>query len=48
MPEHIKPMGFIVARVIPSAVLFFVVSWFLPKENIEKINGRLYGVGCLE
>lgn len=36
MPEHIKPMGFIVARVIPSAVLFFVVSWFLPKENIER------------
>lgn len=36
MPEHIKPMGFIVVRVIPSAVLFFVVSWFLPKENIER------------
>lgn len=36
MPEHIKPMGFIVARVLPSAILFFIISWFLPSEKIKK------------
>ena len=34
MPEFIKPFGFIVLRVLPTTVLFFLASLLIPKEKI--------------
>lgn len=38
MPQHVMPYGFIVLRVGGSAVLFWLVWLFLPKQKIEKID----------
>ncbi len=34
--NYIKPFGFVLLRVAGAAVLFWVISLFLPKEKIEK------------
>lgn len=34
MPSLIQPYGFIVLRVLPSAIFFFAASYFVKKENI--------------
>ncbi|HMR46583.1 MAG TPA: DMT family transporter [Bacteroidia bacterium] len=36
MPEFIKPFGFIVIRVIPATVLFFLAALLIPTEKIKK------------
>ena len=36
MPTHIKPYGFIMLRLVGAALLFWGVSFFSPKERIEK------------
>ncbi len=41
MPEFIKPFGFIVIRVIPAAMLFFLASLLLPREHIHKKDKKI-------
>lgn len=42
MPHFIQPFGFILVRIVGAAVLFWSLSFFLPKETIEKKDyGRL-------
>lgn len=36
MPHYIKPFGFILFRVTGACVLFWLVGFFGPKENIQK------------
>ncbi|MFS4468862.1 DMT family transporter [Maribacter sp. 2210JD10-5] len=36
MPMYVKPFGFIMLRVIGAALLFWSISFFGPKERIEK------------
>ncbi|WP_437396263.1 DMT family transporter [Flagellimonas lutimaris] len=36
MPAHVKPFGFIFLRVVGAALLFWLISFFGPKEKIEK------------
>ncbi len=36
MPGYVQPFGFIVLRVTGAAILFWSISWFGPKESIEK------------
>lgn len=36
MPLFIQPYGFIVLRVLPSALFFFAVSYFVKKEKIQR------------
>jgi drug/metabolite transporter (DMT)-like permease len=35
MPIHIKPYGFILLRVVGATILFWLVSFFGPKEKIQ-------------
>jgi len=50
MPEYVKPFAFIVLRVVPATILFFIISWMLPKERVRKedkyfmVLGALFGV----
>ncbi|MBS1764509.1 MAG: DMT family transporter [Bacteroidetes bacterium] len=50
MPEYIKPFAFIVLRVVPATMMFFIISWILPAERIKKkdrnfmLLGGLFGV----
>jgi len=42
MPIHVKPFGFIFLRVGGAALLFWLISFFGPKETIEKRDwGRM-------
>lgn len=42
MPLYVKPFGFIFLRVVGAAILFWGISFFGPKEKIEKRDwGRL-------
>ncbi|RIV34808.1 DMT family transporter [Flagellimonas lutimaris] len=42
MPGHVKPFGFIFLRVVGAALLFWLISFFGPKEKIEKRDwGRI-------
>lgn len=36
MPRYVQPYGFIMLRVIGAAVLFWMISFFGPKEKIHK------------
>tara|TARA_S200000501_G_scaffold357190_1_gene380610 strand:+ start:2047 stop:2958 length:912 start_codon:yes stop_codon:yes gene_type:complete len=36
MPHYIGPFGFIMLRVVGACILFWLVSFFIPKETIEK------------
>lgn len=36
MPNYVQPYGFIMLRVIGASILFWLVSFFGPKEKIEK------------
>ncbi|OQD44418.1 DMT family transporter [Croceivirga radicis] len=36
MPTHVKPFAFIFLRVTGAAILFWLISFFGPKEKIEK------------
>ena len=36
MPHYIAPFGFIMLRVIGACILFWLVSFFIPKETIER------------
>ncbi len=36
MPDFVKPSAFIILRVTGAAILFWMLSFFGPKENIEK------------
>jgi len=36
MPTYIKPFGFILLRVFGAAILFWLVSFFGPKEKIQR------------
>lgn len=40
MPTYIKPFAFIMLRVTGAAILFWIVSFFGPKEKIEKKDWR--------
>lgn len=50
MPEYVKPFAFIVLRVVPATILFFIISWMLPTERVRKedkyfmVLGALFGV----
>lgn len=42
MPVHVKPFGFILLRVVGAAILFWGISFFGPKQKIEKRDwGRI-------
>nr|WP_299386725.1 DMT family transporter [Allomuricauda sp.] len=42
MPTYVKPFGFIMLRVVGAAILFWGISFFGPKEKIERKDwGRL-------
>ena len=42
MPTYVKPFGFIMLRVVGAAILFWGISFFGPKEKIERRDwGRL-------
>ena len=51
MPDHVAPFGFIMLRVIGASILFWIISFFGPRETIEKKDyGRmlicaLFGMG---
>lgn len=36
MPNYVQPYGFIMLRVIGATILFWLISFFGPKEKIEK------------
>ncbi|WP_373516721.1 DMT family transporter [Pricia sp.] len=36
MPDYVKPFGFIMLRVIGASILFWAISYFGPKEKIDK------------
>ena len=36
MPHYIGPFGFIMLRVIGACILFWLISFFIPKETIER------------
>ncbi|MBU2948502.1 DMT family transporter [Zobellia uliginosa] len=36
MPNHVQPFGFIMLRVIGASILFWSISFFGPKEKIER------------
>jgi len=36
MPNYVKPFGFIMLRVIGATILFWLISFFGPKERIDK------------
>lgn len=40
MPNYVQPFGFIMLRVIGATVLFWVISFFGPKETIDKKDYR--------
>ena len=50
MPQYVKPFGFILVRVFGATILFWLVSFFAPKETIDKkdfpriIVAALFGV----
>lgn len=50
MPHYVKPFGFILIRVFGATILFWLVSFFGPKETIDKkdfpriIVAALFGV----
>ncbi|MCK0157413.1 DMT family transporter [Cellulophaga sp. F20128] len=42
MPMHIKPFGFIMTRLLGASVLFWICSFFVPNEKIERKDwGRI-------
>jgi len=42
MPIYIKPFGFIMLRLAGATMLFWIISFFVPREKIEKKDwGRL-------
>ncbi|MEC3966643.1 DMT family transporter [Flagellimonas halotolerans] len=48
MPTHVKPFGFIFLRVGGAAMLFWLISFFGPKEKIEKRDwGRMLACSIL-
>ncbi|WP_299216878.1 DMT family transporter [uncultured Dokdonia sp.] len=36
MPTYIKPFGFIMVRVLGAAILFWITSFFFPKEKVDR------------
>jgi len=36
MPTYVQPWGFIILRVLGASILFWVISFFGPKEKIAK------------
>ncbi len=36
MPTYVQPFGFIIVRVLGAALLFWLISFFGPKEKIDK------------
>ena len=36
MPQYIQPYGFIVVRVFGASILFWLISFFVPKEKINR------------
>ena len=36
MPQYIQPYGFIVVRVFGATILFWLISFFVPKEKINR------------
>jgi len=52
MPTYIKPFGFILIRVLGATLLFWCISFFLPRQRIERADfakialAALFGV-CL-
>lgn len=36
MPDHIKPLGLVMMRILGACLLFWTVSFLLPKEKLEK------------
>lgn len=36
MPTYIKPFGFIMVRVLGAVILFWITSFFFPKEKVDR------------
>ena len=47
MPHYVQPYAFIMFRVVGAAVLFWAISFFGPKERIEKKDYLRMGVCAL-
>ncbi len=47
MPQYIKPFGFIVLRVAGASLLFWLISFFLPKEPIAKQDYKQFFVAAI-
>ncbi len=48
MPTYIKPFGFIMLRVVGAAILFWGISFFGPKEKVERKDwGRMLACAVL-
>ncbi|KAA1247667.1 DMT family transporter [Aquimarina sp. RZ0] len=51
MPHYVEPLGFIVLRVLGAGLLFWIISFWGPKEKIEKrdyiriVGAAIFGVG---
>jgi drug/metabolite transporter (DMT)-like permease len=45
MPESIKPFALVSLRTVSAAVLFWITSLFMPKENVSR-KELLYLFGC--
>lgn len=48
MPTYVKPFGFIMLRVVGAAILFWGISFFGPKEKVERKDwGRMLACAVL-
>lgn len=47
MPHYVQPLGFIILRVLGAAILFWLASFFGPKEKIHKRDYLRMGLCAL-
>lgn len=47
MPTYVQPFGFIILRVLGAAILFWLISFWGPKEKIEKTDYLRMGLCAL-
>lgn len=47
MPTYVQPLGFIILRVLGAAILFWLISFWGPKEKIDKTDYLRMGLCAL-
>lgn len=47
MPNYVGPFGFIFLRVTGAAILFWIASFFVPKESIKRSDWKVLVLGSL-